>query len=56
MNALTSSWAPDFREWIIQEKFNGDVTLADSKHRHHVNTDKKEKSRQQALNGLLIFR
>eukprot|EP00339_Tiarina_fusa_P028787 CAMPEP_0117062320 /NCGR_PEP_ID=MMETSP0472-20121206/43410_1 /TAXON_ID=693140 ORGANISM="Tiarina fusus, Strain LIS" /NCGR_SAMPLE_ID=MMETSP0472 /ASSEMBLY_ACC=CAM_ASM_000603 /LENGTH=125 /DNA_ID=CAMNT_0004781391 /DNA_START=1425 /DNA_END=1802 /DNA_ORIENTATION=- len=56
MNALVSSWKDDFKEWITKEKFDGDVVLAESKHSHYVNEGRKQKSREQALNGLLIFR
>jgi len=37
MEELAASWADDFRNFIITEKFNGDEKLADSKFRKFVN-------------------
>lgn len=56
MEKLASSWESDFREWIIREKFDGDVDAADAHKRNLVNKELQRKQRQQALNGLLIFR
>lgn len=56
MAQLTASWADDFREWIIKEKFNGDVVEADKKKRQFVDQKQKQQLRERALQGLLIFR
>jgi len=53
MNGLVNTWESDFRAWVVETKFNGDVDRANALQKHFVDQSKKEKSRQ--LNNLLTF-
>ena len=54
MEELAASWADDFRNFIITEKFNGDEKLADSRFRKFVNQEHKQMQRERANKGLLL--
>ena len=54
MRELASSWKDDFRNWVIEEKFGGNVAEADAHHRVLVDENKKEKQREAARRGLLL--